>query len=243
MELEANCQIAFLLPILLVTFVNRTVAISDYVERAVAYFVINKRGHDDDLFTRQPEFKDIKPTIDVTCSISSEMMPKEYTDIPEGNLFPPINVSHSFASQTLQFMSSYHINSTAQKWTNPPGTKEVLLVVQDADVPIPYAVCHGIYYHIPPTISSIEPSYFANTNPTCGEHGIKIGKNLYGNSYIPVHPLMNHGPHRYFYQVIALNRPLEGLKDKAKYDEILKMVKKEDVVAWGEWVGKAERKM
>lgn len=56
-------------------------------------------------------------------------------------------------------------------------------------------------------------------------------------------PLVNHGHHRYFYQIIALAKPLEGLKDKgAKYSEILGKVKKENIVGWGEWVGHCERK-
>lgn len=116
-------------------------------------------------------------------------------------------------------------------------------MVQDADVPIPYAVCHGIYYNIPPTLEAVESEFFTNRNPTAAEHGIHVGSNIYGNTYVPVHPLMNHGPHRYFYQVIALAKPLEGLKPKgAKYDQVLAKIQKEDIVGWGEWVGTAERK-
>jgi len=56
---------------------------------------------------------------------------------------------------------------------------------------------------------------------------------------------LQHGEHRYFYQVIALGEAL----DRAKLSEI---ATKEDlatevsvegrILAWGEWIGVAERK-
>lgn len=114
--------------------------------------------------------------------------------------------------------------------------------MQDADGPVPYAVAHGIYYGIPPTVEAIESEFFDQKNPTFEQHGIRLGKNLIGVVYAPPHPLMNHGPHRYFYQIIALGRPLEGLKPKwAKYNDILAKIRAEDIVGWGEWVGSAER--
>lgn len=67
-------------------------AVTDYIERAVAYFVINKKGRDHDLFTRQAQFKDVQPSISVTSTIPNDM-PLEYTDVKGGNKFPPLRVS------------------------------------------------------------------------------------------------------------------------------------------------------
>lgn len=115
--------------------------------------------------------------------------------------------------------------------------------MQDADVPIPYAVVHGLYYKVPPTLTAIESDFFSRENPTYASHGIHLGKNLRGNVYQPPRPLVGHGHHRYFYQIIALAKPLEGLKDDgAKYSEVLRKLTKENVIGWGEWVGHCERK-
>lgn len=56
-------------------------------------------------------------------------------------------------------------------------------------------------------------------------------------------PLMGHGEHRYFYQIIALSKSLAGLPSQgATYAEILERLKKEDIAGWGKWVGRCERK-
>lgn len=69
------------------------VAVLDYVERFFSYILYNVRGHDSGLFTRQAQFKDIKPTLAVTSTIPEEM-PLEYT-APGGDHFPPLSVSQN----------------------------------------------------------------------------------------------------------------------------------------------------
>ena len=72
--------------------------------------------------------------------------------------------------------------------------------------------------------------------------GFKYVKNIQG-----VHfggPLMGHGPHRYFYQLVTLKEPVDvgklggGMvtKDGLGANIVGK------VVGWGEWVGVYERK-
>lgn len=193
-------------------------AITDYLERALASVTMGVRGHDAGAFTRQPVFKDIPPTITVTSPINKDAMPVEYTQI--GNdWFPPL------------------------AWTNPEGTQQVILVVQDVDVPFPFPVTHGFYYGIPPAVQSIDTEDFADVNPKYASKGIKVTRNLRGRLYSSPRPLLNHGPHRYFYQVVALRRSIEGLKEKNEpLKSVLAKLKREDILAWGEWVGVAERK-
>lgn len=100
-----------------------------------------------------------------------------------------------------------------------------------------------MYYGLPPTLTSIPSSVLSPPNPTYAAEGIILGKNYYGNTYMPPRPIMSHGPHRYFYQVIALKNKLEGLPPKmATMKQVLEKVKKEDILAWGEWIGIAERR-
>lgn len=108
---------------------------------------------------------------------------------------------------------------------------------------MPVPITHGIYYNIPSTIQAIESEYFTPPNPTYASHGIRLGKNIRGSVYGGPRPLMNHGHHRYFYQVIALSKTLEGLKpEMATYAEISAKIAEEDILGWGEWVGHCERK-
>lgn len=113
---------------------------------------------------------------------------------------------------------------------------------QDPDAPLPTPIVHGLYYSVPPTLSSIPISLLS---PSSLPSESKIGANRRGTTYMPPRPLMGHGPHRYFYQVIALRKKLdlEGEQFKVTLEQVLETLKKEDIVAWGEWVGVAERKL
>lgn len=123
------------------------------------------------------------------------------------------------------------------------GTKETLLVVQDADSPFSTPSLHGLYYGIPPTLETLKSEYFSLADPTYASHGIRLGKNRRERVYTGPMPLMGHGEHRYFYQIIALSKPLEGLPEHgATYTQILERLRKEDIAGWGEWVGRCERK-
>lgn len=196
-----------------------SVGILDYIESGVSYLLINQRGRDAGLFTRQPIFSSITPTIAVTSTIPATAFPEPYTQDGE-SLFPPLS------------------------WTNlPQGTAELLLVVQDADVPIPYPALHGLYYAIPPAVTSVEEADFSGKEPKYAQKGIKVIRNVLGKTYTAPRPLLNHGPHRYFYQVIALKKALSSeLSAKPSYNEVLKKIQKEDILGWGEWVGVSERR-
>lgn len=62
-----------------------------YVERTVSWLCYSVRGHDADLFTRQPQFKGVEPSIRVLSTIPEDM-PVNYTQDGD-NLFPPLSVS------------------------------------------------------------------------------------------------------------------------------------------------------
>lgn len=169
------------------------------------------------MFTRQPVFADLKPSITITSPVRANLMPVEYTqDGP--STFPPLS------------------------WANPPGTKELLLVIEDPDAPLPKPIVHGFGYAIPPSVQSIDSEDFDSQNPKYAEKGIKTGVTREGTPYAAPRPLMNHGPHRYFYQVIALRDPLQGLSNKPSTVEVLAVLKRENILGWGEWVGVAERR-
>ena len=72
--------------------------------------------------------------------------------------------------------------------------------------------------------------------------GFRYGKNRRGNIYIPPKPLLGHGPHRYFFTIIALREPINSsnLSELPTAEEVAAEIEGK-VVGWGEWVGVYER--
>lgn len=122
-------------------------------------------------------------------------------------------------------------------------SKELVLIVQDPDAPLPFVPIHGLYYGIPSSVTSFESSDFAPTTLGYKAKGMKLGLNLRRTVYNGPRPLRGHGPHRYFYQVVALGEKLKGLKEEgASLAEISAALQTDQVLGWGEWVGTCERK-
>jgi Raf kinase inhibitor-like YbhB/YbcL family protein len=97
----------------------------------------------------------------------------------------------------------------------PAGTVELALVMEDPDVPFPRPIIHMIAYRIPP-----DHSRSADTGPAgfglaegalgAGATGLLFGKGTMGKQgYTGPRPPSGHGPHRYIFHVLALNRHAE----------------------------------
>jgi phosphatidylethanolamine-binding protein (PEBP) family uncharacterized protein len=131
---------------------------------------------------------------------------------------------------------------------NTPGrVKEYLIVVEDLDVPLTGTILLGVFYGIPASRTSVTEGDFERT-----EKGV-FGRRLSGGfKYCPMRrnqvwnaprPVRRHGPHRYHFQVVALNSTIDR-------PELSRFPTKESfvgaiegkVVGWGEWVGLYERK-
>ncbi|TVY35380.1 UPF0098 protein, partial [Lachnellula occidentalis] len=136
-------------------------------------------------------------------------------------------------------------------WTLPPTlaperVKEYLLVIQDPDAPLPSPITHGVFYGIPPGKTTVAQEDLKETgrgNEVSG--GFRYGVNRRGTVYAGPRPLRGHGEHRYFYQVIALGEGLDAgkMSKVATKEELGREVSLEGrMLAWGEWIGVAERK-
>ncbi|KAH9884483.1 PEBP-like protein [Xylariomycetidae sp. FL2044] len=127
--------------------------------------------------------------------------------------------------------------------------KEWLIVSEDPDAPLPTPICHGIYTGIPAAKTSVEAGDFEEVVADPGralalmKGGFHYGRSMRGVPYIPPRPLMNHGPHRYFFIVVALNEPLgaELLTAQTTREQIADAIVGK-VIGWGMWTGVAERK-
>lgn len=92
-------------------------------------------------------------------------------------------------------------------WSGLPGeTKEVVLLVEDADIPFVVPVTHLIVHSIDPALTEIETGAVKPYMARASEAGWACGRNFLGAAgWTPPAPPPGHGPHRYAFQVFALN--------------------------------------
>src|ERR1700685_4675388 len=97
--------------------------------------------------------------------------------------------------------------SPALDWTPPPaGTAELVLIVQDPDVPFGKPATHALALGIDPSLSGIPENALANPSPVTG---IRHGKGPLGRrGYAGPMPIRSHGPPPTGSQLSALDQAL-----------------------------------
>jgi phosphatidylethanolamine-binding protein (PEBP) family uncharacterized protein len=92
-------------------------------------------------------------------------------------------------------------------WTAPPpGTAELLLVIEDLDVPMTAPFVHGVAL-ISPEVPALDAGALAGQQPAVGVRVLRSGM---GRGYIGPAPIKGHGPHRYAFELFALGAPAAG---------------------------------
>ncbi|KAI0816291.1 PEBP-like protein [Xylaria sp. FL0064] len=198
------------------------------IEVTLSWLFANAKGRDAKSFYTRPALASFtEQSITVTspdCGASGSKLPIEYTH-DGGGKFP------------------------ALQWSAPPSitdqVKEWLLVSEDPDAPLPTPIIHGIYTGIPASKTSVESDDFTvvDQEKALMKGGFHYSMSRNGMPYIPPRPLMNHGPHRYFFIVVALKEKLDSglLTAKTTREQIADAIEG-NVLGWGMWVGTAERR-
>jgi hypothetical protein len=98
--------------------------------------------------------------------------------------------------------------SPALAWTAPPsGTAELVLVVQDPDVPTGRPATHALTAGIGPHLRSLPENALTSRGPIAG---LTHGKGALGRrGWAGPAPIPSHGPHSYVFQLFALDHRLE----------------------------------
>lgn len=98
----------------------------------------------------------------------------------------------------------------------PPDTAELLLVVEDFDVPFSKPAVHCFALIDPSRIDS--PNHLALGALSAKEPaaGVRILRSSIGRGYHGPGPLKGHGPHRYTFEVFALSLQASNTVDGAK---------------------------
>ena len=118
------------------------------------------------------------------------------------------------------------------RWSSiPSDTRSLVVICEDPDAPFPEPFAHWLLYDIPSVVAGTEK------DPAPGVEGknSKLGKGYAGAA-----PPVGHGPHRYHFQLFALDRVL-GLPPNSGRSALLDAMRGR-VIAWGEIVGHYERR-
>ena len=95
-------------------------------------------------------------------------------------------------------------------WTTPPsGTAQLLLVVEDIDVPLAKPAVHCAAL-IDPSCGHLDPGALNARQPATG---VQLLRSTIGRGYHGPAPIKGHGPHRYVFQLFALSTPVGGASD------------------------------
>jgi phosphatidylethanolamine-binding protein (PEBP) family uncharacterized protein len=102
--------------------------------------------------------------------------------------------------------------SPALRWTGlPPGTGQVVLIIDDVDVPLPRPLLHTVAV-IDPTVDRVSAGSLQQ-----GTTGIRfIRSDLGHRGYAGPRPIPGHGPHHYRFHVFAIDQPIPDSVTKAK---------------------------
>jgi len=88
----------------------------------------------------------------------------------------------------------------------PVGTRTLVLLDEDPDVPIPLPAVHALVYNIPTTLAGLDEGAIPAPMQGADPKGFRAGRNSYGRpGWIPPSPPPGHGPHHYAFQLFALD--------------------------------------
>ncbi len=128
------------------------------------------------------------------------------------------------------------------RWSNvPSNARDLVLIVEDVDVPLPAPLVHTILYEMSPTKRGMDAGDIPNVQPRNPERiaGASLGKGSAGRGWLPVTPIPGHGPHRYVFQLFALDeKPPLHKKTLSKKELLATMAG--HVIARGVTIGLAE---
>jgi phosphatidylethanolamine-binding protein (PEBP) family uncharacterized protein len=110
--------------------------------------------------------------------------------------------------------------SPALAWSAvPDGTAQMLLVIEDVDVPMKRPIIHTAAL-FSPTITHFDEGALAP-----GNADVRYVPTLLGRAgYSGPRPLPGHGPHRYLFHLFALDQTVPAERKLASLDELLPLI-------------------
>jgi Raf kinase inhibitor-like YbhB/YbcL family protein len=168
-----------------VAHVERTARMSPAIVRMIGKALRGIRAGDRHLLWNDQAVADAPELMSLTSPAfaAGSIVPVRYAGIGVGeNISPPL------------------------RWSDvPSGAAELVLVVQDPDAPLPRPVVHAIATGIAPHRDGLSEG---ELSPTAAP-AIRLGRGSFGRlGYAGPRALPGHGPHRYVFQLVAVQRAL-----------------------------------
>jgi Raf kinase inhibitor-like YbhB/YbcL family protein len=186
---------------------------------AIGRITNNLRAGEETIILNQAGFAGIPVSLGITSPAfkDGETIPARYTVSGE-ELSPPL------------------------KWSNlPVGTREVVLMMEDYDVPLPKPAVHVIVHGLSGGSKGLVEGALPSPNARGVDPIPRLGKNSLGfQRYDGPAALPGHGVHHYVFELFALGRPLE-LKEVPGRKEMVAAMEG-GVLATGRLTGTFERR-
>ncbi|PYH41283.1 YbhB/YbcL family Raf kinase inhibitor-like protein [Aspergillus saccharolyticus JOP 1030-1] len=136
----------------------------------------------------------------------------------------------------------------ALSWPYSSGTavQEYILLVEDPDAPTSEAVVHGLFYGVHRATTGVQnPDFFldqSQAEPFMLRGGFKYGLNAGDAVYFAPLAPRGQGPHRYFFELVALNETLDqqNIPSPARLEDIMLAINGK-VAGWGAWMALSQR--
>lgn len=125
------------------------------------------------------------------------------------------------------------------RWANlPPGTREVVVLCEDPDAPLPHPFAHWVVYGLAPATTALPENVDNVAAPREGRmrQGLNGARKV---GYFGAAPPLRHGVHSYHFQVFALDTPLHFDEIPSRVDVVEAMG--HHVLAYGDLVATYER--
>ena len=121
----------------------------------------------------------------------------------------------------------------------PPETRELVLLVEDSDAPLPRPFVHWILFGLPRDAGELPEGLPPSAVPLAS--GAQQGRNtLRRDGYLGPTPIPGHGVHRYHFQLFALDGRIDVRVPVDRWRLIEAM--RGRIIAFGELVGTYEAK-
>ncbi|GHJ40926.1 YbhB/YbcL family Raf kinase inhibitor-like protein [Streptomyces sp. TS71-3] len=128
----------------------------------------------------------------------AELMTLTSRHFGDGDAMPPELGAKNIGGDNL---------SPQLSWTPPAaGAAQLLLVVEDIDVPLAKPAVHCAAL-IDPAAGHLDPGALDARHPATG---VQLLRSTLGRGYHGPAPIKGHGPHRYVFQLFALAAPVDG---------------------------------
>jgi Raf kinase inhibitor-like YbhB/YbcL family protein len=106
--------------------------------------------------------------------------------------------------------SAYHDNvSPPLEWTEVTGAKAYALVVEDPDAPREQPFVHWMIWNIPGEARSLPEGLPNSAELITPQNAVQGRNDMGGHGWFGPRPPAGHGVHRYYFQLFALDEPLE----------------------------------